>query len=1135
MPQQPGRSFRPRCETLEAREVPAALFAESFDQVKAPTTPTGWQSWVNDTTFPYITSGLAASTGPAGLAALGGLGTSSRFWNTTLVAGDSGAAASVKSGNPAPAGVIARGNYLNTATPSYLAAVVQPAGRVDLVEVKNGVMTVLGNVTPTQAVRGPWLRVAIQPVGSSASVQVQRLDTGAYLAPNGTWQATPVNAISKTVTWNPAQGLVGIARGTGGQGMVYVDDVTATPAPPVKESFDATTPGGLPGGWQGWKNDTAAGFAVTATAGRSLSGANGLSAVGNSPSQSRAWYATAMPADVQASAAIFADTVIPASLFVRGQNLNTTTPSYYAVTVTRGLNVQLTKTVNGVTTSLGSVKSVDYVSYKWVNVTLTANAGSVRAVVFRTDTKQWLNPDGSWQGWPDAALEVADSSINGAGFAGFARGSGAAGTVTFDDFVVQAASAVTGPQVVIQASQQIKVVIGDVTFAVSTTPIGTANRVEFRLDGVLKSATAAGAGIWTLDTTLIANGSHTLAVRAVDGAGNVGTGTLTFTVANPNPTPPPARPELAAHRDWIRIAQLAYNGTPIDAFTLDKLKNDVDLVIPNPVYLDDIQAAAPDTPQIIYTNVSNLYEGLLLDWLNYADANGVSRELAFYHVAAATPWSHQSPSAKPVREFWAVSRGPASGAAGTDLEAAARGGRSFGVAFGGVGEVVNLGFPEKFREVNVDLSKAAGASWRGVIEYAAKVGADGSVTEWKTLALVEDGSAGFTKSGRLTFDPPADWVAGKTGGGNRMYFIRVRTTAGGADAPEAKTIFGRDYAGANGGDQGTIPAFDYAADKNGDGYLSDAEYAKRRTGFDARFVHETRLFYPNYGQMRFVTNPSASAVRRWAAGFHQQVLAANPLADGFFIDNSSGKLPIAGISVVEPTVSYAEDAGNLVLAVSKAVSPKLVFVNTVGGTTTGNGMAANATGSVEEFLLRPMDANWAGVRDAAALVAGRLASDSPSPYVILDTYPAGGAVDDPRTQIGALAYYYLLADPDRTMIMFSGGYSPAAAWSKTWIGAVAVDVGDPVGAMKMVASGADPQKPSLQYQVFGREYENGLVLYKPRSYTLGVGTGTADDTTATTVQLGGKYYVVAADGTVGKTAVTQVSMRNAEGMVLVKA
>ena len=55
------------------------------------------------------------------------------------------------------------------------------------------------------------------------------------------------------------------------------------------------------------------------------------------------------------------------------------------------------------------------------------------------------------------------------------------------------------------------------------------------------------------------------------------------------------------------------------------------------------RAVSPNTPQLIYSNVSNLYQGLLTDWLRYADAHGVSRELAFYHVTQATPFIGNQP------------------------------------------------------------------------------------------------------------------------------------------------------------------------------------------------------------------------------------------------------------------------------------------------------------------------------------------------------------------------------------------------------------------------------------------------------------------------------------------------------------
>ncbi len=169
----------------------------------------------------------------------------------------------------------------------------------------------------------------------------------------------------------------------------------------------------------------------------------------------------------------------------------------------------------------------------------------------------------------------------------------------------------------------------------------------------------------------------------------------------------------------------------------------------------------------------------------------------------------------------------------------------------------------------------------------------------------------------------------------------------------------------------------------------------------------------------------------------------------------------------------------------------------------------------------------------ANLVADRL--NNGSPYLVLDTYPGGGSPTDPRTEIAALAYYYLLADPTRTFVMFFGGSNPASSWTEHWVPAAAVNVGTPTDSMHQFASGSDPSNSGLSYQVFARDYTNGMVLYKPLSYTPGVGEGTTADNTATTVQLGGSYKVVNADGSISATAVTSISLRNGEGAVLVKA
>jgi hypothetical protein len=367
---------------------------------------------------------------------------------------------------------------------------------------------------------------------------------------------------------------------------------------------------------------------------------------------------------------------------------------------------------------------------------------------------------------------------------------------------------------------------------------------------------------------------------------------------------------------------------------------------------------------------------------------------------------------------------------------------------------------------------------------------------------------------------------------HHLYYLRVVTTAG--TGPNAKTLLGRDYVNAAGRNQGTIPAFDTAADKNGDGYLSDAEYATRKAGFDARFVHETRLFYPYYGPMRFVTNPAGVAMHRWAADYHLRLLAANPNADGFFVDNSNGKLPFTGTAVKESVVTFTDDFAELIGAVTRAIPGKWVVANTSGAPVEGDAVAAESTAAFEEFVLRPNDVTWSGLQDIAALVNRRLNADSPSPYVILDSHPGTGGISTERTRMGTLSYYYLVADPDDTFLMFFGGYAPASAWSRVFVPAATVDVGRPTGEMTVVATGTDPENAALAYKVYGRDYGNAKVLFKPRSYTAGVGTGTTNNGTATTHQLGGNYRVLNSDGSLG-AAVTQVTLRNGEGVVLMKA
>jgi hypothetical protein len=412
------------------------------------------------------------------------------------------------------------------------------------------------------------------------------------------------------------------------------------------------------------------------------------------------------------------------------------------------------------------------------------------------------------------------------------------------------------------------------------------------------------------------------------------------------------------------------------------------------------------------------------------------------------------------------------------------------------------------------------------------VDASGNPTAWATLAVKTDTTAGLTQSGQVTFDPPADWKPASVGGSGLLYYVRVRTAAGGT-APVATTVLADDYVHANGGTSGVIPVFDYAADTDHDGYLNDAEYTTAvAAGYTARFAYQGRLFAPSYGQMRFATDPSSAAFRAWAVQEEAQYLAGQPLADGLFVDNSSGKAPATAAAVLESVASYAADYGTLLNVIGQRIAPHWIVANTAGGNSSANPVVQQVQGYYSEFAIRPLAHNWQQFETLAAAVATWASLRTPAPLAVLDSLPTGGSPTDPRTQLATLAYYYLLADPTSTFLDFYGGYAPATSWTQHWSQAVTYNVGTPQGGWSLFAAGTDPANSTLTYHVYQRAYSNALVLYRPLSYGGGT-TGTLADNTATTFALGGTYRALQADGTLGP-AVTSVTLRNGEGAILVK-
>jgi hypothetical protein len=1015
------RTAAPGLEELEGRLMPSGvpLLQESFDGAAVGSLPSGWSQWSSSGTNSFAVSSAQALGGAKGLASYAASNVSARAWAATPEPSDVQVSAAVYVNTLTPAQVLARGSNLNSASPTYYALSVTRGMSVQLVRVVNGATTSLGEVSSRSWFQGIWVQLTLSLSGSTLQAQVYRPDTGQYLNASGQWQSAQAWAVSRTDTAITAGGYAGLARAAGYADSVSFDSFAVTGAQAGQsETFDSTPAGSLPSGWSQWSSG-AASFAVSLA--QPESGPAGLASTGSSAVTARGWLATSQPANVQASADVFVNTLAAGQVLVRGNNLNSASPTYYALTVQRGLYAQLVRVVNGVSTTLASLSSASWVQGQWVQLTLSANGSQLKGQIYRPDTGQYLNASGQWQTAPAAAFTVSDFAISGAGYAGVGRLAGYAGNVYFDNF--------------------------------SVTPLA-----------------GASAG-----------------------------------------TPQTGAPSVPQHYAWIRIAELAYSGTPLDSTADALLRSSVDLVVTDtPALSEHVSQVSPGTPQLGYINYSSLYGALLTDWDAWADAHGVSREAAFLHVRQPTAFTGDSPSSQPVTWFWAVLQG---GSTPTfqDLTEQAHVATSQNFSLGGLGTSTYVGFPEQFGQINLTLASGAASGWSSVVEYPTAVDANGNPTAWGTLPLRTNTTSGLTRSGQITFTPPTNWKTASLNGSALMYYVRIRAVSSGR-TPVVNRILGADYVNAHGSTSGVIPA-----------------------AGTAQFAYQTRLFYASYGQMRFATNPSNPYFRQWAIDYTQRYLASHPFTAGLFVDNSGGNPIVSQNQVAESIASYTADYGSLLNAIGKAIAPNWLMANTSGSGLGSDPVVSGSPAYFEEFALRPLSGSYQQFEDLAALVAHRAALQSPAPFAILDALPAGGSPTDARTQIATLAEYYLLADPNRTFLDPFGGYAPATSWGQHFFNAITYDVGQPLGTWSLFASGVDPNDSRFTYRIYERQYSNALVLYKPLSSTSNASaTGSTSNNTATWHQLGGTYRALQADGTLGPP-ITSITLRNGEGAILIKA
>lgn len=701
---------------------------------------------------------------------------------------------------------------------------------------------------------------------------------------------------------------------------------------PYAQDFGSTSPGSMPSDWSTWASS---GTAPTVASGGAIDGTNDVTT--GTGRYCAAWVSSAMaPADCQVSVDIQMGSLSNPSegsgVFARASNpgSNTAQSGYFLLLTRDGQPVNLVRFDAGVAGATWSVSSGSFITAGWIaTVTLRCLANNIRVQVFaKTGIKAglYLQADGTWLASQAWCINVTDSTYGGPGYVGLRKQNNGATSDVFDNFNVQSAAGDTTPPTVsltyptagatlsgginLTATAADNIAVASVSFSVDGTPIGT--------------VTSPTAGVYTYsgyNTIALSNGSHTFSAQAIDTSGNLSTLSSATVTASNNISV--TRPTIANAQTQLKSSQLAYSGTPFAAPD-DAVAAFIDVAVINPSLIAHARSVRPAMHMLYYANVGNLYDNILADWTAYARSNSVSPEDGFFHCASPFPYVSFGNSCVLARRFWAQFSGtssPFSSQKGAPLSVN-------GATWPNTsGASLYVGHLERFREFNTAGSiTAAAGGWTAVLEYCNAVDGSGHPSGWATLTTISDGTSGLTVAGRITWDPPSDWVPAVISGQQsfaddstnstfyRHYYIRWRVTATGT-APACTEATGRDFSGSDylantgssGGGTGMMgltPFFDTSADANSDGYLDDAEYANR--GHYASVSSLTKLS----GGITFTANSTINA----AAG------AAGILTVKFVNAGASQSLAVS-VSGQVITVTLATDgSANLTSTVAQVAA-----------------------------------------------------------------------------------------------------------------------------------------------------------------------------------------------------------------------
>ncbi|MBI5836111.1 MAG: Ig-like domain-containing protein [Candidatus Eisenbacteria bacterium] len=505
----------------------------------------------------------------------------------------------------------------------------------------------------------------------------------------------------------------------------------------------------------------------------------------------------------------------------------------------------------------------------------------------------------------------------------------------------------------------------------------------------------------------------------------------------------------------------------------------------------------------------------------------------------------------------------------------------------GASDIVYMGYFDRFAMVDVSLKQAASADFAAVWEYLR------SDSVWAALS-VNDSTFGMRQSGHVRFTPPTNWGFLSVDG-TREYWLRLRNTRTPATAPRwgylRKEKF---YPPKNADNTFTVPGWAAANDANGDGWVSDAEFAARPVpGASARFKSQARIPTFYWVSERYAANVGDALYRQLCADWvHWKVttpVAGGQYLDGIYEDNcipSDGSITVmGGVGNLADSIfvgSYGFTSGGSVLEYPGAGPGRrfhqdhLVCDSTVYARlkSAGKWLQGNSSQFYGDSHLQQFDPQ--AVRGIVRGDSGGYFAYSVHHMVQRETWAipkttiSSGGLESPtvcasaqfryareQTSNGRMGEFlvrqsYANADYGPATItkerdrMFGLAYFCMIANPNAYCGWMSVEGITPAESTQWwPAVGYNfgtPQNDSVYtfqtgtdsngepYTVYARYFTNALVLVKPKPYWNSKFSD--NESPITTANLPVALRRLNYDGTLG-SSVTQVALRNIEGAVLV--